>query len=180
MRKNILFTSDTHFWHSNIIKYVKRPFKNIDEMNETLIRNWNSVVSDNDDVYHLGEFGFGGPKRLEQIITRLKGNKFLIKGNHDHSRTLKKLEKHFVWIKDVELINVHDRLIWLSHYAHRTWPQKKYGTWHLYGHSHGTLSPAKDKSLDVGVDIFNYYPIPFEVIKNVMEVKFDECQNTNS
>lgn len=56
----VFFTSDTHFNHTNIIKYCQRPFRDIYEMNETLIANWNNVVAPDDIVFHLGDFCLGG------------------------------------------------------------------------------------------------------------------------
>ncbi len=53
---NIWFTSDTHFGHANIIRFCDRPFKDIQEMNERLIANWNAVVRPGDSVYHMGDF----------------------------------------------------------------------------------------------------------------------------
>ena len=72
------YTSDTHFNHRAIIDHAKRPFANMEEMNEAMIENWNRVVAPHDDVYHLGDFAFGG---AEAILTRLKGNIHLIRGN---------------------------------------------------------------------------------------------------
>ena len=76
-------TSDTHFNHKNIIKYCNRPFNDVYEMNETLINNWNSVVTPEDIIYHLGDFGFGTKEELQEIFDRLNGYKYLIMGNHD-------------------------------------------------------------------------------------------------
>ena len=54
----VFFTSDTHFYHANIINFCKRPFANVETMNEALIENWNAVVGANDIVFHLGDFCF--------------------------------------------------------------------------------------------------------------------------
>lgn len=77
------FTSDTHFGHKNILEYEKeaRPFNSVEEMNETLISNWNDTVRPKDIVYHLGDFAFG--KHNLHIAGRLHGRKRLVLGNHD-------------------------------------------------------------------------------------------------
>lgn len=80
---HVFFTSDTHFGHANIIRFCKRPFENVEEMNEVLIENWNKVVSDDDTVFHLGDFAFGGSNVWKEIIPRLKGHINLIIGNHE-------------------------------------------------------------------------------------------------
>ena len=184
--KNIWFTSDTHFYHQNIIKYCDRPYKYAEEMTESLIKIWNETVGDNDDVYHLGDFAFCGPDKAEGVICRLKGRKHLLRGNHDHKNVLKKLEPHLAWIKDTYMLKVQDpqpqfgsktQLIWLSHYAHRVWPQEHYGTYMLYGHSHGTLKDDSDTlSIDVGVDCFNYRPVSYEEVKQIMVNKFKKSK----
>ena len=80
---NTWFISDTHFGHTNILEYEKvaRPFSCLDEMHEVMIDRWNSVVKQNDIVYHLGDFAFG--KHTIAIADRLRGKKRLIMGNHD-------------------------------------------------------------------------------------------------
>ena len=55
----LFFTSDTHFNHTNILQYCNRPFKIVDQMNETIITNWNNVVEPDDIVFHLGDFCLG-------------------------------------------------------------------------------------------------------------------------
>ena len=80
----VWFTSDTHFGHANIIKYCKRPFNNVDEMNQTIINNWNTVVAPEDEVYHLGDLAFFNKnEKLTEMISQLNGTKYLIIGNHD-------------------------------------------------------------------------------------------------
>ena len=82
--KKTWFIGDTHFYHKNIIKFEDefRPFDTVEEMNETLVDNWNRVVQPEDTVYHVGDVVFGGHEKHE-IIGRLNGKKRLILGNHD-------------------------------------------------------------------------------------------------
>ncbi len=75
-------TSDLHFWHENVIKYCSRPFANAAEMNEALIKAWNSAVAPEDVVLILGDFAMAA-RAVEQIVPRLNGRKRLILGNHD-------------------------------------------------------------------------------------------------
>ena len=144
----IWFTSDTHFWHKGILEH--RPFKDVEEMNETLITNWNSRVESRDEIYHLGDFSFAGTKRTLDVLVRLNGIKFWIAGNHDkQTRSKAEITKLFQWIKDYHVLKVQDpfsphafngvQRIALFHYAMRVWDRSHYGTWHLYGHSHGNL-----------------------------------------
>jgi calcineurin-like phosphoesterase family protein len=83
------FISDTHFFHTNILKFTDgngqrlRPFNSLDEMHETMIEKWNSVVKDNDYVYHLGDVTFQYHRPFNTLMHRLKGHKRLIVGNHD-------------------------------------------------------------------------------------------------
>ena len=76
--------SDTHFGHESVIKYCNRPFSSVEEMDATLIKNWNETVSNRDTVLHLGDFGFGKKEYIREIIGKLNGKKILIKGNHDN------------------------------------------------------------------------------------------------
>jgi calcineurin-like phosphoesterase family protein len=117
----IWLTSDPHFFHRNVIRYCNRRFYGgflgwilrvltgrvteaaVLEMNEAIIRNWNAVVSDDDDVYILGDFGMSS-RSVEVILPRLKGRKHLILGNHDfphpaHSKGSKGPEMREKWTK---------------------------------------------------------------------------------
>ena len=80
--KKYFVIADLHFNHSNIIQYCNRPYSNVEQMNEDLIKRWNSVVSGQDIVYVLGDFAFGR-EAVQEFVTRLNGIKYLIKGNHD-------------------------------------------------------------------------------------------------
>ncbi|MEO0095997.1 MAG: phosphoesterase [candidate division WOR-3 bacterium] len=178
----IYFTADTHFYHTNIIKYCKRPFKDVDEMNEKMIENWNRVVRPVDQVYIIGDFVFGHAgrqcERIVEIIKRLKGNIFLIKGSHDklenfNPSILGKDAKRFHIFQDrIITILIENQEIVLCHYAMRVWPKSHYGSWHLYGHSHGQLE-GWGKSFDVGVDCWNFRPISFLEVCSIMKTKPD-------
>ncbi len=146
----IWFTSDTHFGHANIIKFMNRPFANTDEMDEAMIETWNNTVQAKDVVYVLGDFSFHNVKKTNVILDRLKGNHLLVKGNHDSRRNLKKTHG-WGWVKDYYELRHEGQLTVLSHYPFQVWRDSHRGSWHLHGHSHGTL-PQRGKRMDVGVD----------------------------
>ena len=77
------FISDTHFGHVNVLKFDKRPFKNIDEMNNTIINNWNNKVNDDDHIWILGDFCYRSANPPEYYLSQLRGHKHLLIGNHD-------------------------------------------------------------------------------------------------
>lgn len=167
------FIADTHFGHANIIRYCDRPFESKQEHDETLIANWNSLVQKQDTVYHLGDFGFGSPKWLmDKIASRLRGKICLIKGNHDKGVIKEPLANRFEIIKDVHLIQTQKKnqniKIFLSHYAHLTWPFSNHGSYHLFGHSHSKLRGV-GRSCDVGVDCWNFFPITLEQVIEEIE-----------
>ena len=88
----VFFTSDTHFYHGNIIRFCNRPFEDVEMMNETIISNWNNTVGLDDTVFHLGDFCLGGSAEWTKILDRLNGKIYLILGNHD----LKNLRQGYV------------------------------------------------------------------------------------
>lgn len=159
------WTSDTHFNHANIIRYCNRPFENVQEMNEIMIRNWNSRVQPQDTVYHLGDFASGDRSKIRGILSRLNGKKILIRGNHDKQPSLSDgwHEIH----NFLELKQDHS-LIVMCHYAMRVWNRSHHGAIMLYGHSHANL-PGNNQSLDVGVDCWNYQPVTLAEIQQRMQ-----------
>ena len=90
--EHTFFTSDTHFNHANIIRFCNRPFKDVEQMNEVMIANWNSVIGKDDTVFHLGDFCLGGAAEWTKILDRLNGKIYLIMGNHD----LKNIRQGFI------------------------------------------------------------------------------------
>lgn len=176
----IYFTSDLHLDHANIIKYCNRPFDSVEQMNELLIKNWNSVVNPEDEVYVLGDLVLSRPDRAISLVRRLNGQKFLIEGNHD-KKLLKvpEFRQFFVWVRSLSELKVHDidayrdtQSIVLCHYAMRVWNKSHAGAWHLYGHSHGTLPDDPNSlSFDVGVDANHFKPLSYQEVKAHMKKK---------
>lgn len=171
------FTSDSHWGHKNIIKYCNRPFNSVEEMDETLISNWNSVVNNDDLVLHLGDFSFKNGKSITEYRKQLNGDIILVRGNHDSSNLC--LDDGFFDICDYLELEVNDvdaprckQLIVCSHYAFRVWNKSHHGSYHLYGHSHGTLpDDPHSLSFDVGVDCWDYKPLSYSQVKEVMKKK---------
>lgn len=161
----IYFTSDTHFGHSKVIDFCNRPFSSVEEMDETLIQNWNKTVGKKDTIYHLGDFSF----KPEKYVSRLNGTIILIMGGHDRINKVKNL---FSDVFQSKTIKYNKNIIVLSHFCYRVWDRSHYNSWHLYGHSHGSLPPI-GKSMDVGVDCNNFTPVLINQIETIMEGKPD-------
>lgn len=172
---NLFFTSDSHFHHKNVIEYCNRPFKTVEEMDSTLIKNWNSVVGENDVIFNLGDFCFGSKKSWVYLNENLNGIKYLAAGNHDSNITPDNYVdvQHMFNIRVVEKDGAEQRIT-VCHYPMVSWYQSHRGAWQLFGHHHGGLSNKGDLTvrstqLDVGVDVHNYYPISYGEVKSIVE-----------
>jgi calcineurin-like phosphoesterase family protein len=175
---NILFTSDTHWGHANIIRYSNRPYADVEEMNEALIKNWNAVVNPTDTVWHLGDFAFLQFSKFKSIIWRLNGDIHVVLGNHDKLITQ---NQHEILrqgkIKSIQTyaeVKAEGRFIVLFHYGQRVWNKSHHGSIHLYGHSHGSL-PPHGLSVDVGVDCkeitSEYRPVSLAEVTKYMDAR---------
>ena len=166
----IYFIADTHFGHSNIMKYCSRPFGCVEEMDEILIKNWNSVVKPMDAVYVLGDFAMGDPR---PYLERLYGDICLIPGDHDK---VSKWPKNQVGPR-IDHFSMGAQYLVLCHYPILAWPKSHYGSWHLHGHCHeGTLPYYPGKMMNVGVDHNNFYPVSWP---EVVEYMKDQPENWN-
>jgi calcineurin-like phosphoesterase family protein len=172
-------TADTHYGHKNVIRLCNRPFKDIDEMNEALIKNWNAIVPEDGHVFHLGDVGFKGkPEKLREMLNRLNGKIYLIMGNHERDAMDSKCIGRFEWVEKYQAVwadlgNGILQEMFLCHYAMTTWNKSHTGrVWQLYGHSHGNLPEVPNMvSFDVGVDCWNYEPVSFAKISEKMATK---------
>lgn len=181
-KSQIFITSDLHFDHTNIIRFCNRPFKDVEEMNKALIDEWNSKVTADDICYHLGDFSFGSPKRVLNVLSQLNGEIKLISGNHDE----KQFKEIFIDYTNFDYINsylknrkvdINERSVIFDPFKKRCislirdiyefnykgfnvvlshYPIEEWH-WqtqsvHLHGHCHGKLSNKKILRFDVGWD----------------------------
>lgn len=136
------FISDLHFGHKNCLAYDNRPFKNIEDHDDMLIKNWNETVGTADHVYILGDISWYDNKKTIEIFKQLNGFLHLIKGNHD-GKMLKDpvLRSLFVEITDYKELRLDDANlgIVLCHYPMPCFKNHFYGWYHLYGHVHSSF-----------------------------------------
>ncbi len=111
----------------------------------------------------MGDFAFAD---INQYIDRLNGKIILIRGNHDHHRSIKTAKFHEVY--DLYTLKKTNPNIILCHYAMRVWERSHYDTWHLYGHTHNFI-PSFQNSFDAGVDCHGYSPISFDDVEKIIK-----------
>lgn len=171
MSNNIWVTADSHFGHKSLIAKGLRkiPFDEptIEKHDNMIIERWNDVVGKNDTVYHLGDFAWHD---INFYRKQLNGRIHLILGNHDRLRASD--YDLFESVQDYKRVKVGDQKIYLMHYALRTWNHSHWGSWHLYGHSHGSLpEDPNSRSFDVGMDCWAFTPVSYEQVKEKMATK---------
>ena len=145
----IFITADNHFFHKNIIRYCNRPFNSVEEMNETMIKNWNDIVNDNDIVIHLGDFAFRN--RAREIRSKLNGTIILIRGNHDYNLS----ESDGFIIVEGNLIIGNNIL------SHRPLQEIPKGFINIFGHIHHNKAYS---GKCVCVEQTNYEPVELDSI----------------
>lgn len=171
---NIFITSDQHYGHANCLNFVQgdgspfRPFSSVEEMDETIIQNHNSVVKQSDKIYFLGDVVMN-TKQLDRVMPRLNGDIVLIKGNH----CVGKLSKFTAHFRDIRAYHVMDKIL----LAHIPVHPESLSRWkgQIHGHLHhntitepvyeyGNVVCMRDdpRYLNVCVEKTNYTPISFE------------------
>ena len=193
--QNIWFTSDLHFGHRNVIRFCQRPYTDEKHMGPCLIENWNNTVNDNDIVFVLGDtFWFNDSRVIKKILTSLKGKTiYILPGNHDdfeHYHRAIEADQRIVLLDDINVLWLDSTInrgwkkklyeIWLSHYPMMTWPHRENGAFQLFGHIHSQQGkregvdqdlPLHYNQMDVGCDRWDYRPINFEDVRNIIETK---------
>ena len=193
---HVFFISDPHFFHEAIIRFCNRPFKDVHEMNDTLIRNWNNKVGKDDTVFILGDFCFGGSGAWSFILNNLNGRKHLLIGNHDMKNLRQGFMKLFDSVSFQQSIYVGDQFIYLNHFPFLCYAgsyRKQKPVWQLFGHLHSqdihyNIEDIEDPEVkeilkkdfarlkylfpyqyDVGVDKNNFTPISFNEVKEKID-----------
>lgn len=181
------FISDTHFNHLNIIRYSKRPFETLKEMNETLIKNWNERIKKNDIVYFLGDFCFvsgskrgeGEPIKPKKILEQLNGNIIFIKGNHDPSNYIKTKNESIIIKTKKYRINLVHKPVFVNYnvdfnivgHVHEKWKHKKF-----YKENNFFLKQEYTIAINCGVDVWNFRPVELSEILSLYE-KLESAEN---
>lgn len=152
-KKRIFITADHHFYHENIIKYCNRPFKSAEEMNSCMIHKWNSVVSEKDIVYHLGDFALARNFDQVKIIKdQLKGKIILIPGNHDNISRLRK--------SGIDVSNSDAIIIGTLVLSHRPLEHVENGLVNVHGHIHEKATWGR--RINASVDKTDFEPQSIE------------------
>lgn len=180
----IWFTSDTHFGHDKEFIWKVRGFNSCEEMNETLVEQWNEKVKENDDVWHLGDIMLGSESNL-RYLEKLKGRIHIIYGNHDTNNrcalynTVPSVMRGS-WAEQQKWNGYH---FYLSHFPTITSNLEKESlkqcTINLYGHTHQTTNFYLEYPFmyHVGVDSHNCAPVSLEQVIYDMEMKVKDCKN---
>lgn len=169
------FYSDPHFFHKNVIKYCDRPFENLNHMHETLIKNYNDTVGENEHCLWVGDCFFSkSVESVKNIMDRLNGFKSLVKGNHDWSDE-KMLKMGFDIVCDGMSILIGGVRVQVKHfpflkgdssdlkYRHLRVPND--GQFLIHGHTH-SKKMFEDRSIHVGVDASGFKPVSVKGIED--------------
>lgn len=157
------FISDTHFFHANILKFTDdegnpvRKFDNVHDMNEYMVKKWNSVVNPQDYIYHLGDVTFRYDGAFQELMSRLNGRKRLILGNHDKIKGNKLLD----WFEKVELWKGFKEFDFTATHIPARLESLRDGKFNVHGHTHQRKSPT-DHHINVSVEVRDYTPVHIE------------------
>jgi calcineurin-like phosphoesterase family protein len=184
--QQLFFTSDTHYMHTNICRGTTRwsnadgftrDFDTLDQMNDRIVNGINSAVGQDDILFHLGDWSFGGFERIEEFRNRINcKNIHIILGNHDHhiERNREDIQRLFTSVNQYLELEVKGK-DWeqnyvLMHYPIISWNKMNDGVIHLHGHVHLSADRriGKGKTMDVGVDGNGLNPLHTSDIKRLM------------
>lgn len=165
----IYYISDLHFGHQRVIEMDGRPFETIEQMDETIMERWNERVTEEDDVYIVGDFAYHNAYTASWYLRRLRGRKHLIIGNHDYNTVQdEKALECFASVEKMLRITDNGRTVCLCHYPIAEWNGKRHGGYHVYGHLHVRRDEVYafmsrfDRALNAGCMLSGYRPATLE------------------
>ena len=171
----IWFTSDTHFCHNREFLWQPRGFSSIEEHDKIILERWNSLINNDDIVYHLGDVILNDTEKGIEYLKQLKGHKHLIIGNHctDNRIQLFKEDDVFESFQYATMIKYRKYSFYLSHYptlcANYDDGKK---IWNLHGHTHSKEKFSEfAQCYNVALDAHNNFPVEIEDIINDIKQK---------
>jgi calcineurin-like phosphoesterase family protein len=170
------FTSDLHFGHKNIIRFCDRPFLNVDDMTEKLIKLYNDKISHKDKVLFVGDIFFCSNKQAREILSQMNGEKYLVTGNHD-AQPYDMISRGFIWTAEKLHVRWEHKNIVISHYDYwdlrspydHRYEEKRHPLnlnrmeVLIHGHTHQKTKRLLNQ-VHVGVDAWDYAPARYEEI----------------
>ena len=163
------FTADNHFGHENVIEFCNRPFKGLGHMHEEMIKRWNSVVKPEDTVFVLGDFMFRSIEpTFNYLCGLLNGEIILIRGNHDRNNGVKTpIDEMVITLFKKKILLVHNYYLYRDRF-------KDYDLV-FCGHIHDKWKFYDDNVINVGVDVWGYYPVHIrQILKAYHKYKYWE------
>jgi len=187
------YTADTHLGHTNILKYCNRPWDNVTRMNEAIIDNINEICNEDDELWILGDIALGQLRDSLDYIQFIKPEVHAIIGNHDRcfiranatEAKIAKAERSRQPYLNAGIVSLQtetrhllgDHEVVLSHFPYSEdhtetdrfthARPKNEGKWLLCGHVHN-LWKQREKQINVGVDVRNFYPIHEDEITHII------------
>jgi calcineurin-like phosphoesterase family protein len=180
------FTSDTHFGHANIIRYSRRPYDDVDVMNDGLVDAWNDTVRPTDEVWHLGDVVMGNAAQTLELVGHLHGRKLLVPGNHDrcwsgHRKVGPWAQRYeaagFELLPNQVALQLADRDVLACHFPYKgdSHDDDRYvehrptddGRWLLHGHVHEKWRQC-GRQVNVGTDVWGYRPVEVAVLEDLI------------
>ena len=187
MTQRTFVTSDIHFFHKNIAKFCpdsRGQFRvaddadkatiaaTLNQMNTNIIENFNSVVTEDDLTFILGDITFGRYDLTMNLLAEMNGTKIIVAGNHDRkflaspefkfgmgkAGIIEACDYKFISHKIPDSTGNRTVQVAMFHFPIEEWEAAHYGSYHLYGHQHGTGPKSSLRKMDIGVDTNNLMP----------------------
>lgn len=188
----LYFTANLSFGSERVMEKYRSQFEAVEEMDEALISNWNSVIGQRDEVIIAGDFSEYSGYRTLSILKRLNGVKHLVTGNRDSFVKDGYFQSKCVFKTIGMVLNTRcdelHRWFYVSHYPMLSWTGFDTGTIHIHGHlrTHGVGGEGKEaltdfeqgviylkRAYDVGADAHKLRPVSAEQV--ISDVKVGRC-----